>query len=53
MVYPKQETQCVIFGANDLAWNKRLRYYNYAWVMWRHYKGCIPGVVEYIGSIDF
>jgi integrating conjugative element protein (TIGR03756 family) len=61
MIYPKQENICVVFGENDL---KQLRPWeqdaaqqgdgNYAWIMWRHYRGCIPDKGgTYVGSIDF
>lgn len=60
MVYPNQENTCTVFGENDMTspqpWEQNAAVKgdgNYAWIMWRHYKGCIPGYGTYIGSIDF
>lgn len=60
MVYPIEQDQCSAFGENDMAspqpWGQdaaNLGNSNYAWVMWRHYQGCIPGHGIYMGSVDF
>lgn len=56
----KQELQCVMFGSNDLKqvapWEQDAAILgdgNYAWVMWRMYRGCIPGNGKYVDSIDY
>lgn len=61
MVYPIIEHQCIVFGENDLTspkpWGSDAAQKgdgNYVWVMWRHYKGCIPNKNgKYIGSTEF
>ena len=60
MIYPLTETQCKPFGENDLAqktpWGSEAYQQgngNYAWVLWRKYRGCIQGEGKYLGSIDF
>lgn len=60
MVYPLAETRCRVFGENDLVqphpWGQEAAEKgtgNYAWILWRRYKGCIPGKGTYVGSIDF
>lgn len=60
MVYPNTENTCAAFGENDMTspqpWGQSAAIKgdgNYTWIMWRHYKGCIPGQGTYIGSIDF
>lgn len=61
MIYPIVEHQCIVFGENDLtspqAWGTEAAQKgdgNYAWVMWRHYKGCVPNKNgRYIGSTNF
>jgi integrating conjugative element protein (TIGR03756 family) len=59
-IYPTQQNTCMVFGVNDMTspqpWEQDAVVKgdgNYAWIMWRHYKGCIPGDGTYIGSIDF
>ena len=59
MIYPNNEHQCIAFGENDLMqlhpWNSEAAqkgHGNYAWILWRHYHGCIPGQGQYIGSTD-
>jgi integrating conjugative element protein (TIGR03756 family) len=60
MVYPLVEKQCIVFGANDLSelhpWGSKTAQAgdgNYAWVLWRFYKGCIPHSGKYLGSTHF
>lgn len=60
MVYPNAESKCIVFGENDSTsktpWNSEATQKgngNYVWVMWRRYKGCIPGEGKYIGNIKF
>ncbi|MCK4870241.1 MAG: TIGR03756 family integrating conjugative element protein [Gammaproteobacteria bacterium] len=60
MIYPKNEKKCVVFGANSSRNSKpwesdatKKGKGNYAWVMWRHYHGCIQGDGHYVGSISF
>lgn len=60
MIYPIEQNECVVFGENDLLsptpWGQDAAVKgdgNYAWIMWRHYKGCIPGNGKYIGSTNF
>jgi len=59
MIYPISDHQCQVFGENDLTslqpWGQDAAVKgdgNYAWVMWRHYKGCIPGRGKYLGSTN-
>ncbi len=60
MVYPTPEAQCNVFGSNDTfdptPWHGddvTKGNGNYIWFMWRHYRGCIQGMGEYIYSIDW
>lgn len=60
MVYPIKETQCSVFGVNDVAsltpWKSKASvkaHGNYVWIMWRHYHGCIPNGGKYLGSVDW
>jgi integrating conjugative element protein (TIGR03756 family) len=60
MIYPKLENTCMVFGEKDLQrnlpWNSdaaQKGHGNYVWILWRHYKGCIPGEGQCIGSVDF
>lgn len=60
MIYPTVETTCKVFGENELSspklWgsdNAQKSNGNYAWVLWRHYHGCIEGAGQYLGSINF
>lgn len=61
MVYPYLQTQCVIFGANDVLnptpWGSDAAekgHGNYVWLLWRDYQGCIPAPgAKYIGETDF
>lgn len=56
MIYPSNPKHCDIFGKSDLPgepWGQtefRKGNGNYAWILWRHYHGCIPGDGEYLGS---
>jgi integrating conjugative element protein (TIGR03756 family) len=57
MIYPKSEDKCVVFGENDtfspMPWHGGdvdKSKGNYAWLMWRHYHGCIQGDGRYIGT---
>lgn len=61
MIYPKAEDQCVVFGGSDITsldpWESDAAtqgHDRYIWVLWRHYRGCIPdGGARYLGSVDF
>ncbi|MCP4475328.1 MAG: TIGR03756 family integrating conjugative element protein [Gammaproteobacteria bacterium] len=61
MIYPKAETTCTVFGGNDVTTVHPWEYdapekgnQRYLWVLWRHYRGCIPVVGgKYIGSMSF
>ncbi len=60
MIYPKVETQCVVFGGSDITqlhpWEADAAsqgHDRYIWILWRHYHGCVPGHGHYLGSINF
>jgi hypothetical protein len=60
MIYPSSENTCKIFGENDLnephSWGNDLAEKgdgNYTWILWRRYRGCVPGDGKYIGEVDF
>jgi integrating conjugative element protein (TIGR03756 family) len=60
MIYPKKEKKCIVFGENTVLsptpWHSdatKKGKGNYAWIMWRHYHGCIQGKGKYVGSIRF
>ena len=60
MIYPSVENKCVVFGKNDTAspnpWHGQDAAKgngNYAWLMWRHYHGCVQGVGKYLYSVDW
>ena len=57
MIYPIVETECSVFGKNDLKqrhpWGSeaaRASKGDYVWVLWRRYHGCIPADGKYLGS---
>ncbi len=58
MLYPQAETTCSVFGENDSTtlcpWKSdatQTSHGSYAWVLWRHYQGCIQGQGKYLGSV--
>jgi len=60
MVYPDIENTCAAFGKNDVLnptpWHSAAMSKSngdYAWLMWRHYHGCIQGEGHYVGSLEF
>lgn len=60
MIYPSSENTCMMFGQNDLdqphSWGNDLAEKgngNYVWILWRRYRGCVPGDGKYVGQIDF
>ena len=60
LIYPNVEKQCIVFGGSDIThlhpWESDASIKGndrYIWILWRHYRGCVPGVGHYIGSIDF
>lgn len=57
-LYPKTESQCIVFGKNDSfslsPWESAAAvkgHGRYAWIVWRRYEGCIPAKGQFIGQI--
>ena len=57
---PKVEKDSKVFGENDLGqfspWESDASDKgngNYAWIMWRHYRGCVQTNGRFLGSITW
>ncbi len=50
LIYPIEETDCVPLGSDE---SYDLRMLNekgaYAWIVWRHYQGCVDGEGKFVG----
>jgi integrating conjugative element protein (TIGR03756 family) len=60
MIYPKAENTAEVFGKNDLGrmspWRSDAEFKgsgNYAWIMWRRYRGCIQANAHFIGDVTW